>query len=223
MRSHGCRGWKETKEKPGSLHKLSPRTPAHPPGLSSQGPSALMEQLRPPVPPASASKPPAGPSWAGTCLHLSPPPASARPVLPAADRSPGASHPPTWVFFPSRGLVYFIYFWFCFACSLSPEYPANPFSISCWDLPSNSGKLVPISTIVNPWAPGPSPGAGLGEGKQERGSERWHRLLAPWAALAHSCAGQLWPRRPRLTGRRRVAWAPPSWEGASHPGLSPSS
>lgn len=39
-------GGRETKEKPGSLHKPSPRTPAHPPGLSSQGPSALMEQLR---------------------------------------------------------------------------------------------------------------------------------------------------------------------------------
>lgn len=85
MRSHGYRGGRETKEKPGSLHKLSPRTPARPPGLSSQGPLVLMEQLRPPVPPALASKLPAGPSWGAAWFfrpealggHLSPPESSA--------------------------------------------------------------------------------------------------------------------------------------------------
>lgn len=84
MRSHGYQGGRETKEKPGYLHKLSPRTPARPPGLSSQGPLVLMEQLQP-VPPGFASKLPAGPSWGAAWSfcpealggHLSPPESSA--------------------------------------------------------------------------------------------------------------------------------------------------
>lgn len=112
------------------------------------------------------------------------------------------------MFFPSRGIVYFIYFWFCFACSLSPEYPANPFSISCWDLPSNSGKLVPISTIVNPWAPGPSPGAGPG------GGEVGTRLKA----LAQAVSS---PGRPHPSLRRAALATQIPPHGSAPGGLGP--
>lgn len=188
----------------------------HPTRAASRAPRILRPQLGPPVTPPSASKPPMGPARGTHLVPLPrcpgqtpvsdwalPPPGPGRPSLPS-DGSPQCQPTPHLDLCFQEGVVHFICFWFCLACSLSPEFPANPFSTSCWDLPSVSGKLVPISMTVNPvGTQGLTPRCLVGrEQKQEdkagvTGGCRLPGLPAPGPTAGSLSASRDWGWTPR--------------------------